>query len=107
VIALCYTFTVTVSVSASAEIAIFGSVSATVSGSITKSTSTKSQSSYKVNVPKGRTKYIADLLHHYWIFGHLYYVTENCKNTHSRYINVKAYKPFTWDWRYNKPFNSY
>jgi hypothetical protein len=96
--------TFSASLSASVKAAIFASIEATVSASITRSATTETQTGIVYKVPKGQTWFGADLLKHWTIIGHLYFIQSNCQITHSSEPTVQAYQPFIWSHKTTKPF---
>lgn len=98
------TSTFSESLSASVKVAIFASIDANVSHSAARSVTTAVQTGIVYKVPKGQTWFGADLLIHWTVIGHLYFVQSNCQIKHSSEPTVQAYQPFVWSHKSGRAF---
>jgi hypothetical protein len=92
---------------AAAKNAVFATLDAKVSGAIRRSVSMKSQSVGVFTVPAHQTWYVADVLKHWAVTGHLYLVQATCHQTRSRNLSLQAFQPFAWSHQVGRPFSNF
>ena len=100
-------YSISVTVSVSAKAAIFESISASGTVGFAETVSTSQQTGVTYIVPKKQHWFAADILKHWTVFGHLYWVRGDCTTTFSHYPTVNVYWPFDWNHKLNTPFINY